>query len=39
MKYLSTDVNEDGKPTPRGEVWLKGSGVFMGYYKDDAKTK
>lgn len=39
MNYLSTDVNENGKPSPRGEVWLKGSGVFLGYYKDEAKTK
>jgi long-chain acyl-CoA synthetase len=39
MSYLSTDVDENGKPSPRGEVWLKGSGVFMGYYKDAEKTK
>lgn len=39
MQYLSTDKDEKGRPTPKGEVWLRGSGVFMGYYKDEAKTK
>lgn len=39
MQYLSTDKDEKGRPSPRGEVWLRGAGVFMGYYKDEAKTK
>ena len=39
MQYLSTDKDEKGRPSPRGEIWLRGSGVFMGYYKDDVKTK
>lgn len=37
MNYTSDDM-EDGKPSPRGEVWLRGPSVFLGYYKNPQKT-
>lgn len=39
MKYTSDDKDENGRDYPRGEIWFRGPGVFLGYYKDGAKTK
>ena len=39
MKYTSDDKDENGRDYPRGEIWFRGSGVFLGYYKAGAKTK
>lgn len=38
MEYLVTDQNEEGEVTPRGELLIRGSGIFQGYYKDSTKT-
>lgn len=39
MGYTSLDKDEDGNITPRGEIWIRGPAVFVGYYKDIAKTE
>lgn len=39
MNYRSTDKDAEGNLTPRGEIWARGPGVFLGYYHDEAKTK
>jgi long-chain acyl-CoA synthetase len=39
MKYTSTDVDEQGRPQPRGEICFRGPSLFKGYYKEHEKTK
>ena len=39
MQYTSEDRDANGKLMPRGEICMRGHGVFAGYYKDPEKTK
>ena len=39
MNYRTTDTDYTGSPLPRGEILIRGPGVFKGYYKDLDRTK
>lgn len=39
MNYTNKDIDENGDPRPRGEIWVRGACVFAGYYKLDEKNK
>ncbi|OMJ72441.1 hypothetical protein SteCoe_29121 [Stentor coeruleus] len=33
MDYLTSDIDTNGESAPRGEICLRGSAIFIGYYK------
>ena len=39
MNYTVRDVDDEGRPTPRGELCLRGPSVFVGYFLAPEKTK
>ena len=39
MDYYNTDKDEQGNPTPRGELWVRGPSIIKGYYKMPEKDK
>lgn len=39
LGYTSEDLDKDKNLLPRGEVCLRGTNVFPGYYKEPEKTK
>jgi len=38
MNYFSTDTDEEGNLTPRGEILSRGANIISGYYKNKEKT-
>lgn len=39
LNYSHKDKDENGKPSPRGELWMRGHGIIPGYYLLDEENK
>lgn len=39
MRYTSKDVDEQGRPSPRGEIWVRGTNIIPGYFLNEEKNK
>ena len=39
MKYTSKDLDENGKLSPRGEIFVRGPNIIPGYFKQEEKTR
>ena len=39
MGYTHKDKDEQGRPSPRGEIFVRGPNIIVGYYKNDEKNK
>ncbi len=39
MSYSCKDKDLSGNLNPRGELYIRGPNVFLGYYKDPESTK
>jgi long-chain acyl-CoA synthetase len=39
LNLLHTNRDSHGQARPRGELYLRGPGIFIGYFRDPEKTR
>lgn len=39
MNYTNRDVDDKGRPRPRGEIWVRGPNVIPGYFLNDQENE